>query len=285
LVNLAQLRARTGLGNADVSDDSKLLAKARAATAEIERFCQREFVPMQAARQFDWQRGDGLTFSDYSLLKLTSIVDSLGVPTPSSAIILEGGSTSGATDTNGPYYGVRIDVAKGSFLVYQTIPTRAITVTGIWGWHDDYANAWRPSANTITAAITDTTTATVSASAPTGTDGWGMSPAISVGDMIQIDSEWLFVVSITGNALTTIRGVQGTTATTHLNGASIQVYAPPSDLSDIAARWASWLFTQDSTDYGQRVFSPYGAMVGIKVPAGVPPDLYQALEPYRTVCV
>ena len=285
LANLAQLRTRAGLASSDTGDDGKLLAKLRTATAGIERHTAREIVPYVGARSFDWIDASHVRFGEYSLLKYTSLVDGTGTTAIPSGLILEGGASSGYADLTGPYSGIRINIALGGFLAYATIRERALTVTGVWGWHDDYANAWRPSNNTLTAAITDTVSVSITVSNAAGADGWGVSPALSVGDMIQIDSEWMFVVVITSNALTVVRGVQGSAAATHSNSASIQVYTPPSDLNDICLRWASFLFAQDTTDYGQRVFAPFGGAPGIKIPSGIPPDIYEALESYRNVRV
>src|SRR5258708_29010111 len=185
---LAQLRARNNVAASDTTDDSRMLAKLRSATQEIERVTGRIFQPISEARKFDWADSFTLWFRAQDLLSLTSIVDGQGNTISSSAIIKLGG----ANDTYGPYYAVELDPTKAYFL-YQTTTTRALTVTGIWGYHDDFANAFHDSAVTVSA---DSGTTTITTSPNGGADAWGQFPAISAGHLIQIESEWLHVLYV-----------------------------------------------------------------------------------------
>jgi hypothetical protein len=76
-------------------------------------------------------------------------------------------------------------------------------------------------ATALSAAITTTTTTTIQVTSGTN---------IATNDFLQIDSEIMQVSSVVGTTLTVTRGVQGTTAATHANG------APTQDIKD-------WLFT------------------------------------------
>jgi len=105
-----------------------------------------------------------------------------------------------------------------------------------------------------TADLNDTLTAVVSDVTVTVTDG----TKVKQGEVILIESEKMFVESISGNnltvqraydksvlaahsgaldvyayrTLTVVRGVNGTTAATHLTAAAIVKYAPPADIVD-----------------------------------------------------
>src|SRR5579859_3908392 len=186
---LAQLRTRQQLAATDTSDDPRLLAKIRAASAEIERFTGRVFQPILEARTFDYQDSLSLTFRGQDLLTLTTLVDGAGVTIAPSAIILKGATQSGNT-ANGPFYGLELDPTK-AFLLYITTKTRAISVTGIWGWHDDYPNAWIASTLTVSGSLDAVSTTIPTSANPTTTaDAWGQSPGISAGALVQVDSEW-----------------------------------------------------------------------------------------------
>lgn len=275
------LRARMfPAGDTDTSDNARLLQKLRAATANIEHYTQREFMPWIATRQFDWKSAKLTTFEGYDLVQLTSIVDEGGVGNTvlPAATILLGGKTSNAADTNGPYYGAEIDIAKGSFLTYITERRKAIWVTGVWGWHDDYANAWKPSVDSPTSnvLIGDTT---ITVNNATGADGWGQSPRFSPGNLIQIDNEWMQVIGVSGNALSVVRGQQGTAAAAHNSATPISVYVLPADINDICLDWTSWLWSVDYADLGHIQTTAWGA--SMKAPTGTPAELLERLDAYE----
>lgn len=90
---------------------------------------------------------------------------------------------------------------------------RTVSITGSWG----YSN------------VTVTLAATASAIASTSTTSVTMSGVTecSPGQTLLIDSEQLYVTSISGSVLTVVRGANGTTAATHAGGAiASYVYDP-----------------------------------------------------------
>jgi len=89
----------------------------------------------------------------------------------------------------------------------------AIAVNGIYGYHDDYPNAWR-SADTLNGAIDGVVTAITT----TG------SAIIKAGQLIQIDSEFLYASAVAGTTITAVRGVNGSTAAAHLTLAPVSVW-------------------------------------------------------------
>jgi hypothetical protein len=106
---------------------------------------------------------------------------------------------------------------------------QTLAIAGSWG----YTNDTTPQKTTAD-AISSTTTTSVSV-----TSAADLSPAQTV----LIDSEQLYITSISGNTLTVERGVNGTTAATHSGGASVYLYAYPElviqvclDLGKIAFR-------------------------------------------------
>jgi hypothetical protein len=71
-------------------------------------------------------------------------------------------------------------------------------------------------ATTLSAAITSTLTTTFSVASGTG---------IVAGMYLLIDSEYVLVTAVSGTTITCIRGVNGTTAATHANGAAVTTAA------------------------------------------------------------
>ena len=93
---------------------------------------------------------------------------------------------------------------------------QVLSILGTWGWQ----NVTTP-ASTLSAAIT-TTTATTLTVAAVGNHG--------AGTTIVVDSEQMYCTSHNGTTLTVRRGVNGTTAATHLSAAAVSMVEYPSDV-------------------------------------------------------
>ena len=96
---------------------------------------------------------------------------------------------------------------------------QTLTILGEWGWQTD-----KISLSTID-AISSTSTTAVSVSSGSGT---------YVGDTIVVDTEQLYVSAVSGNNLTVIRGVNGTTAATHSGGAAYYKWKYADDVTQAA---------------------------------------------------
>lgn len=268
---LTDIRTRQGLAAADTGDDTRLLAKLRAATAQIERYTGRHFCPVLATRKFDWFSPKLLLFRGLDLLELTSVTNGDNTAVAAQAMISLGG-------VQGSIYGIELDPAL-DFFRYATTKTRAISVTGVWGWHDDYANAWKPAGENVVTMTSNATTFT--AASATGTDGWGLLPRFQVGQLIQLDAEYMHVGGVSGNTVTVIRGANGSTAAAHsASSTPIYSYVPPVDISEICLRWAAWLYKQeDAGDYSGITGSKQ--MGSLSVPPDLPADLMRLLAGLR----
>lgn len=285
---LAGLRDRQALAASDTSDDARLLRKLRSATADIEAYTNRIFQPLTAAYTFDHEDDTCLNFRNHELLTLTSIVDGFGRTILSAAVILLGNAQSSST-ANGPFYGFELDPTV-DYLLYQTTPIRAITVTGVWGYHDDYANAFHGSGVTVqdNPLSNSNTMVTTSTNNSTTLDDWGQSVSaaanagtVSTGHLIKVDSELMHVVSYTDSThIKVIRAANGTTAASHVQGTTIQVYEPPRDIIDATLRYAGFLAAQDDADYSKTIIDAMGRAV---VPAGLPPDILDVLDRHKKV--
>jgi hypothetical protein len=256
-----------------------MLNKLRAASAQIDRFTGRSFAPQIATRKFDWRTARTLLFRGYDLLELTTLTNGDGSVISPAAIITLGG-------IGGPVVGVELDIAQAMF-VYQTTRTRALSVTGVWGWHDEYTSAWKPSSDSIPGGGITSSATSFTVSSVSGSDGWGLSPRFSPGQLIIVDSEYMHVIVADSatNTLTVVRGANGSSATTHSAGTAISIYTPPADIQEIALRWAAWLYKQeDSGDFSGQVGQGYeeSPFPAPGVPAAaIPPDLLATLRNLR----
>jgi hypothetical protein len=126
-----------------------------------------------------------------------------------------------------PFDKLQINVDTGeTWYTLETSPTirrrypEPLTVTGTWGWHEDWDNAFVDTA-TLNGNITNTDlTLDVQA---------GEGALFSPGHMIKIDAEYMEVTSIATNTLTVTRGFNGSTAAAHLNTADVSILQIPED--------------------------------------------------------
>ncbi len=123
--------------------------------------------------------------------------------------------------------------------------TRYVTVTGTWGYNVDYAAAWL-EVDTLAAAIVSTTATTLTVANVDGANPYGESPRISAGNVLQIGSEWMDVIStdITTNTVTVIRGVNGSTAATHLISAPVSVYMVDENIRRAVTRQCALMYAR-----------------------------------------
>ncbi len=146
---------------------------------------------LQAVISFTNGDGASISSTEYNLLPRNSTPKFLLQLKQNSTIIWE-------PDSNGDYEGV-------------------ITLTGLFGYHPYYAEAWK-SGGTLGAAITDTTTLAFTMTA---------GHTLLVGQMLKIDNELFIVGSISANTITPLkRGENGSTAATHSNGATVTIWQP-----------------------------------------------------------
>ncbi len=258
ITTLDRLKARLGLTTA--ADDMRLLAALQAASAQIERGTGRRFCPTVAAIPHDIEPstpGELILADD--LLELTALADASGDLDTANVLLLPGGESASIL-RRFDYTAFQWDVSR----------EQAVTVTGVWGWHDDAAQMWRLSGDTLAGALDDTATAFTAADAG-GADIMGESPRFQVGHLLRIEGEYLRVLSVdtATNTVTVLRGVNGTTAASHAAGTVVETYQPPADIAMLVLRWAAWLYREPDN----------------RLSGGVPPVLSRALDTLRRVTV
>ena len=122
---------------------------------------------------------------------------------------------------------------------------RTVKVTGLWGYSDDVE-----SAGTLGAAISDTAGTSV-----TMTSGH----LVKIGDTIRIDAEDLYVTNVATDTLTVKRGVNGTTAATHTNGAAVSRRLFPADVKYAVLMEASRTWREGQVGFSGQIANPSSA--------------------------
>jgi hypothetical protein len=235
ITSLYQLRQRLGLAASDTTDDPRLLAALQSAAAHLERLAGRRFCPRIAALRHDFTNSAELLLDD-DLLELTTLTNGDGSMIPTQNVLRL------------PEYGPAgvLRLTGGSAFTWTQTPVQAISLAGIWGWHDRWSAAWRESADAVQNNPLSAGATSITVNDADGADGEGETPRFQVGHLIRIESEYLRVLAVntTGNLLTVQRGVNGSTAASHTQNTAIQVYQPPADIAALALRWAAWLYRE-----------------------------------------
>lgn len=122
-------------------------------------------------------------------------------------------------------------------------PSYAV-ITGVWGYHSDYANAWL-NVDTLQANISSSVLSLTVGNVD-GEDAYGLAPRFSPGNLIKIDSEYMLVTDtdVTLNKVELKRGINGTTAALHTAEAIIYRWETEEPIRRVAARQAAMLYAR-----------------------------------------
>ena len=190
---------------------------------------------------------------DTPLLSLTAAV--IGTTT------LTVGTTIEAWPTlRTPFYKVRLMSSGNNWYNFcnNDDPVFA-TLTGQWGWHQDFSNAWLKVddlAGDINASVTTLTVDNID-----GSDDLGRSPRISAGNLIRIGTEFMDVTATdTDTDIATVRrGVNGSTAAAHSADDDVEVWEVHEPIRRAVARQAAALYARRGA-YQSRAISGVGTV-------------------------
>lgn len=130
-----------------------------------------------------------------------------------------------------------------------------ITIGGTWGYHTDYSNAWIDTLQDVPVGGITNSATSFTVSDVDGTNSLGLTPAMSAGNLLQIDSEWLEVTATntSTNTVTVRRGVNGSTAAAHSAGTVIYSYVVEPCIMRAVARQAGLQYAKNGAYDNQTV--------------------------------
>lgn len=290
LATLAQARLESKVKSTSTQDDLYLLQALRFVSARIETIQGQEYEPRRQAKTFD-ACGDHVTSSVLyldgdPLLEVVSITDGEGQTlapyvraTDSGDYLLPGGST--------PYDMIGLaDSSSKSWLAYNGDPRGAITITGLWGYHSRYSDAWVSANDTVQNNPLGAGDTTLTVADADGVDVFGMTPRFSPGQLLRIESEFVEVTAVntTTNAVTIRRGMRGTTAAAHMQGTAISWFQPEPVIQRAAQRWAGYLYDRRGSfemvrieDITTLAFPPDMPQEVANILGELPQDLWRAV--------
>ena len=263
-VSLDALKGPGVLNITGSEHDERLLAVAEAASRTVDRYCNRSFYVLSAARRFDGAGGPRLLVPDLICVNrdgLRTDEDGDGHPDtvwgsgdfrllPSSADPDSNGNPESRPYTVIEAAGVRTRFPAGR---------GSVRVSGKWGW-------WRHMrpAGRLESAVTEAGETTLELA-----DG---SEALA-GQTMLVGSEQMYVKARQSTTLTVRRGVNGTARMGHDAGVQVSVFEYPLPVSEAALTLAAILWRRGS--------SAHDALEPARGSGGMDPLAALMLAPFR----
>lgn len=275
-------RAKTELRADTTTSDDVLMRAVFDVSARIDGiFSSRRpyFAPHVETKTF--VIGEHMTDSGVNTLRLPAPLLSLTSITLNAQALSTSGDVEAYPAANYPVWELRLKDTAATWhtRVYSTsYPRPIVSITGIWGYHEAYTEAWL-AVDALAAAITTTSATSLTVADVDGDDPYGFAPRISRGALLKIDDEYLEVTDTnTGtNTVTVRRGANGSTAATHLISAPVSIWQPEENVARITARQAGLLYARRGS-YEASVFNEAG--VTITYPQDLLTELRGALQTY-----
>ena len=232
IATLEDLKRHLNLGANDGGDDDGLLRALGDASCLIESATGRRYCPRMATLVANPDPADpqALILPD-DLLELSAVSDDGGAIDLAEISMLPGPADEPASV-------LRLKRGAAFRSVLGAAPS--VSVSGVWGWHDRWAAAWRDSLDQVSDNAMSAHATRLGVDDSEGADEDGGRPRFHVGHLLRVDGEYMRVTAIDrgANALTVLRGVGGTRATAHLRAAKIETFAPAPAMRDLTVRYA-----------------------------------------------
>lgn len=150
---------------------------------------------------------------------------------------------------------------------------QVIDVAGYWGYHSLYGSAWGDSLDTVENNPLSSSGTSITVNDANGVAGDGSNQRFQAGQMIKIDSEFMYVTAVNNiaNTLTVQRAYNGTTAAAHTQDKKIYIYRPMENIVFATIRMVAWRYRQKDADTFDRT-AILGTGVQI-IPSAMPADV------------
>ena len=207
----AYASARGQTASTDTTDDGVISNLLTQASRYLDRETKRQYYPSIETRLYDIPNDRDLLL-DGDLLEVTTLTNGDLLEITNSNYLLKGNRP--------PYWCVSLrDTSTVSWATSAAgSAEQVISLAGVWGYHDLYSQRGWLAVGTLGAAITDTSTLAFTMSA---------GHSVVVGNILKIDTEYYNVSTVATNTITPVkRGDNGSTAATHLNGATVYAWQP-----------------------------------------------------------
>ncbi len=208
------------LGITSTTDDTVMRKMLESASRSIDRYCNRRFYVTSETKTFD----GAVTLWLPDLLSITTLKTDEGNDGTfentydTGDYILYGGDIE---DSLNVYPRTRIEInPNGDYSSFASGYRAGVQIVGAWGYGNGIS---------ATPYIIDTTTSEAISVGETAIDVTSATN-LSAGQTLLIESEQVYVYSISSSTLTVEKGVNGTTDAAHDTAKNIYIYQYPADV-------------------------------------------------------
>lgn len=262
-----------------VGDDGRVRTLIEAVTRDVDGYCNRSFGPLVATRYFSGN-GKGCLLLPWDLIAITTLkededrdgtFETTWATTDYELAPYDNDPTGQADlETTRPYWAIEVNERsngdKSSFPRGQ----KRFEVVGKFGYNESTVD----SGSLLSGALDDSsTTVTVD----DGSDFHALQT-------ILVDSEQMYVTDISGNDLTVDRGVNGTTAASHADNATVSILEVPSQVREAVVVETVRRWQMERADYASQTGSVETGEVRL-LGGGLRHVTMEMLGPYRRLTV
>jgi hypothetical protein len=221
---------KTALGITSTTDDTIMRKILDASSRLIDKYTSRFFYCETKTKYFD---GASSRLWVDDLLSITTLkTDEDGDATYENTLTV---TTDYLLYPLNEYPKTRIELSESpTYNSFASGVKKGVEIDGLWGYGDGISATPYIVDTTLSAAISSTTATTFTVTSVAN---------LSAGNTILIDTEQMFIYSIATLTLTVERGVNGTTAATHSDGASLYIYQYPYDVWQACVDLASAIYS------------------------------------------
>ncbi len=162
---------------------------------------------------------------------------------------------------------------------------QANSVDGTWGYHEDYTSAWQQVDTVQDNPLSDSAT-TITVSDADGADEIGRRIRFQQQQLLRLGSSdpseyaYITTVNYSTDKLTVIRGVNGTTAASAVQGTVIEVFRPQPEIIHALLTLAGYMYRRKDS-VGSGVDQPLASAGVLVLPAILPVEYKQILKKYK----
>ncbi len=273
--DITTLKSTSHLNITGTTFDIRLRQLLETVSRQIDEYCNRHFFSLETTRTFD---GNGFTELHIpDLISVTSLKTDDNVDRTYETIwattdyLLYPQNADPTQRWGSPYTRVLVDLEAGTRSRFQ-VEDQTVQIVGKWGYKE-FTEDSGADINQVGGLNSSDTSVTV-------TDGSKFDEA----QTIRIDSEQLYITGISTNTLTVIRGVTGTTATSHVDASDINVFRYPDPVTQACLMQAARLWKRKDVSLATRGQTPYSRSSKdpfIPVFEGIDPDIRHLLTGLR----
>jgi hypothetical protein len=163
---------------------------------------------------------------------------------------------------------------------------RSVKIVGIWGYAEDISRAWEDSQDTVEDNPLSSGATTITVNDADGLDLSGALFRLQIGQLLRIESEYVEIrdISYSKNELTVVRARNSSTAASHVQNTTIEIWRPPAGVRQAAI--ALVLEMIERSFYDLRVASSRsGTQFRLQAVESISQEIKSLLDPFKKMAV